>query len=107
MPLNLTAANHVIILDPFWNPYIEEQAVDRAHRIGQRRPVTVHRILIQNTVEDRIMDIQNRKREVIDSALDENASRSISRLGAKDLAYLFVNLSIAFKAIADRLQGVS
>lgn len=53
--LNLTAASQVIILDPFWNPFIEEQAIDRAHRIGQKRPVQVHRILVENTVEDRII----------------------------------------------------
>ena len=53
--LNLTCASQVIILDPFWNPYIEEQAIDRAHRIGQQRPVRVHRILVPETVEDRIL----------------------------------------------------
>ena len=52
--LNLVAASQVIIFDPFWNPYIEEQAIDRAHRIGQLRPVKVHRLLVPNTVEDRI-----------------------------------------------------
>ncbi|MCJ1379137.1 hypothetical protein MMC17_002237 [Xylographa soralifera] len=87
--LNLTAASQVIILDPFWNPYIEEQAIDRAHRIGQRRPVQVHRILIPDTVEDRIIALQESKRAVIEGALDENASASIGRLGTRELAFLF------------------
>ncbi|MCJ1388555.1 hypothetical protein MMC18_001402 [Xylographa bjoerkii] len=87
--LNLTAASQVIILDPFWNPYIEEQAIDRAHRIGQRRPVQVHRILVPETVEDRIIAMQEKKRAVIEGALDENASASIGRLGTRELAFLF------------------
>ena len=91
--LNLTAASRVIMFDPFWNPYIEEQAVDRAHRIGQMRPVHVHRILIPNTVEDRILTLQEQKRKLIESALDENASQRIGRLGTRDLAFLFVSSS--------------
>jgi len=88
--LNLTAASQVIILDPFWNPYIEEQAIDRAHRIGQRRAVQVHRILVPSTVEDRIIALQEKKRELIEGALDENASATIGRLGERELAFLFV-----------------
>ena len=91
--LNLTAASQVIIFDPFWNPYVEEQAIDRAHRIGQRREVNIHRILVKETVEDRILELQEKKRELIEGALDENAGRSLSRLGTRELAYLFVRLS--------------
>ncbi|KAI0125288.1 SNF2 family N-terminal domain-containing protein [Xylariales sp. AK1849] len=87
--LNLTAASHIIIMDPFWNPFVENQAVDRAHRIGQQRDVKVHRILVQGTVEDRIVELQNRKRDLVNSALDENAQTQIARLGANELAYLF------------------
>lgn len=87
--LNLTAASQVIILDPFWNPYIEEQAIDRAHRIGQQRPVQVHRIFVEGTVEDRIYELQEKKRDLISSALDEKAGQSISRLNLKELTYLF------------------
>lgn len=94
--LNLTAASQVIILDPFWNPYIEEQAIDRAHRIGQRRPVQVHRILVPNTVEDRIIALQEKKRELIEGALDENASATIGRLGERELAFLFVSFRLMF-----------
>lgn len=88
--LNLIAASQVIMLDPFWNPYIEEQAIDRAHRIGQQKPVQVHRVIVQNTVEDRILALQEKKRELIEAALDENASKSISRLGVRELGFLFV-----------------
>lgn len=87
--LNLVAASRVIILDPFWNPFIEMQAVDRAHRIGQQRPVEVHRILIQNTVEDRIIELQERKKQLVDEALNEGASKSLGRLGVRELAFLF------------------
>lgn len=89
--LNLVAASQVIIFDPFWNPYIEEQAIDRAHRIGQMRPVQVHRILVPDTVEDRILALQEKKRELIEGALDEKASQSIGRLGERELAFLFVS----------------
>jgi len=89
--LNLTVASQVIIFDPFWNPYIEEQAIDRAHRIGQQRPVKVHRILVENTVEDRIIALQEKKRKLIEAALDEKASKHIGRLGVKELGFLFVS----------------
>ncbi|KAG8533685.1 uncharacterized protein KY384_001426 [Bacidia gigantensis] len=87
--LNLAAASQVIIFEPFWNPYIEEQAIDRAHRIGQQNPVYVHRIQVKGTVEDRILTLQEKKRDLIESALDENASQRISRLSTQDLAFLF------------------
>ncbi|GAM42503.1 hypothetical protein TCE0_044f16540 [Talaromyces pinophilus] len=87
--LNLVAASQVIIFDPFWNPYIEEQAIDRAHRLGQTRPVQIHRILVEKTVEDRILELQDKKREVIEGALDEHAASQISRLGVRELKFLF------------------
>ncbi|KAJ5769826.1 uncharacterized protein N7511_001877 [Penicillium nucicola] len=87
--LNLVAASHIIMFDPFWNPYIEDQAVDRAHRIGQVREVFVHRLLIENTVEDRIVFLQDQKRELISGALDEGGTMNVSRLDARELAYLF------------------
>lgn len=99
--LNLNAASQVIILDPFWNPYIEYQAIGRAHRLGQTRPVTVHRILAPRTVEDRIMDLQAKKEEMITKALDEKAGKELAKLGVKDLAYLFVScLSCIFSTNA-------
>ncbi|MBK7829230.1 DEAD/DEAH box helicase [Nannocystis sp.] len=67
--LNLTAADHVFMLDPWWNPAVEDQAADRAHRIGQTRPVIVHRLVAEDTVEGRILELQGRKRELADAAL--------------------------------------
>jgi len=65
------------------------QAIDRAHRIGQQKPVKVHRILVEKTVEDRIIDLQNRKRRLVEAALDEKASQGLGRLGRQELIYLF------------------
>ncbi|PNY27197.1 ATP-dependent helicase, partial [Tolypocladium capitatum] len=87
--LNLTAANNVIIMDPFWNPYIEMQAVDRAYRIGQQKEVKVYRILTKETVEDRIVELQDRKKEIVEAALDETESMKIGRLNANELKFLF------------------
>ncbi|KAK2602841.1 hypothetical protein N8I77_009346 [Diaporthe amygdali] len=87
--LNLTAANQVIVTEPFWNPYVEEQAIDRAHRIGQKRPVTVHRLLIAGTVEDRIVALQERKKMLVDAALSEKGAKSVSRLDVAELRNLF------------------
>ncbi|HMA93451.1 MAG TPA: DEAD/DEAH box helicase, partial [Polyangiaceae bacterium] len=60
--LNLTAADHVYLLDPWWNPAAEAQAADRAHRIGRERPVFIHRLITRETVEQRVLDLQERKR---------------------------------------------
>jgi SNF2 family DNA or RNA helicase len=87
--LNLAKASQVILLDPFWNPYVEEQAIDRAHRMPQNREVTVHRVLVPETVEDRICEIQDRKREMIDTALDERSSKNLTRLNVRELRFLF------------------
>jgi SNF2 family DNA or RNA helicase len=87
--LNLNCASRVIILDPFWNPYIEDQAIDRGHRIGQRFDVIVRRVVVPGTVEDRILNLQAEKRDLINSALDENAARNLAKLGQRELAYLF------------------
>lgn len=87
--LNLWKASQVIMLDPFWNPFIEDQAVDRAHRMPQPREVTVHRVLVPETVEDRICVLQDKKREIIGAALDEQASKSLTRLNVRELRYLF------------------
>jgi len=67
--LNLTAADHVFLLDPWWNPAAEDQAADRAHRIGQERPVMVHRLVARDTVEEGILALQERKRTLASSAL--------------------------------------
>jgi SNF2 family DNA or RNA helicase len=66
--LNLTAADHVFLFDPWWNPAVEEQAFDRAHRIGQEKPVFVYRLVAADTVEERILDLQKEKRALADLA---------------------------------------
>jgi superfamily II DNA or RNA helicase len=68
--LNLTAADYVIHLDPWWNPAVEDQASDRAHRIGQRRPVTIYRLVTTNTIEQKIVDLHRTKRDLADGLLD-------------------------------------
>lgn len=68
--LNLTAADYVIHLDPWWNPAVEDQASDRAHRMGQQRPVTVYRLVAENTIEERIVSLHARKRDLADSLLE-------------------------------------
>jgi SNF2 family DNA or RNA helicase len=67
--LNLTAADNVFILDPWWNPAAEDQAADRAHRIGQERPVLVTRLVARDTVEERILALQESKRALAQAAL--------------------------------------
>jgi superfamily II DNA or RNA helicase len=71
--LNLTAADSVFILDPWWNPAVEDQAADRAHRIGQDRPVFVYRVIARDTVEERILALQQHKRGLADAALGDAA----------------------------------
>ncbi|KAG2592160.1 hypothetical protein PVAP13_5NG529200 [Panicum virgatum] len=89
--LNMVAACHVLMLDLWWNPTTEDQAVDRAHRIGQTRPVTVSRLTIKDTVEDRILALQEKKREMVASAFGEDRSGSRqTRLTVDDLNYLFM-----------------
>ncbi len=74
--LNLTAADHVFLLDPWWNPAVEDQAADRAHRIGQEKPVFVHRLVARETVEERILDLQQHKRALADAAVGDAAQAS-------------------------------
>jgi superfamily II DNA or RNA helicase len=69
--LNLTAADHVFLVDPWWNPAVEQQAADRAHRIGQERPVFVYRMIAEGTVEERILALQEKKRALFEAALSE------------------------------------
>jgi SNF2 family DNA or RNA helicase len=89
--LNMVAACHVILLDLWWNPTTEDQAIDRAHRIGQTRPVTVTRITIKDTVEDRILKLQEEKRTMVASAFgEEHGGSSATRLTVDDLKYLFM-----------------
>ena len=72
--LNLTAADHVFLCDPWWNPAVEAQAADRTHRIGQTRPVFVYRLVAADTVEERILALQDSKRALMDAALGDGAA---------------------------------
>lgn len=84
--LNLTAADYVIHTDPWWNPAVEDQATDRAHRIGQDRPVTVYRLIAEQTIEEKILRLHAQKRDLADSLL---AGTDVSaKLSAEDLMQL-------------------
>ncbi|SCD87354.1 Helicase conserved C-terminal domain-containing protein [Streptomyces sp. DfronAA-171] len=85
--LNLTRADHVVHYDRWWNPAVEAQATDRAHRIGQTRPVQVHRLIAEGTIEDRIAALMESKRELADAVLG-GGERALSRLGNDELASL-------------------
>lgn len=68
--LNLTAADYVIHMDPWWNPAVEDQASDRAHRIGQQRPVTIYRLVASDTIEEKIVKLHGQKRDLADNLLE-------------------------------------
>ena len=68
--LNLTGANYVIHLDPWWNPAIEQQATDRAYRIGQQKKVTVYHLIAQHTIEEKILRLHHTKRDLADSLIE-------------------------------------
>ncbi len=88
--LNLTAADYVIHLDPWWNPAVEDQATDRVHRIGQQRPVTVYRLVTENTVEEKILKLHETKRDLADSLLD--GTDTSGKLSADDLLALIAEV---------------
>jgi SNF2 family DNA or RNA helicase len=85
--LNLTAADHVFLVDPWWNPAVENQAADRAHRIGQQRPVGVYRLVSTGTVEEKILLLQDKKRQLFEAALGEGGGATA--LTREDLLQLF------------------
>ncbi len=84
--LNLTAADYVIHLDPWWNPAVEDQASDRAHRIGQLRPVTIYRLVSEDTIEEKIVKLHADKRDLADSLLD--GTEMSGKLNAEELLAL-------------------
>ncbi|MGR9014782.1 MAG: DEAD/DEAH box helicase [Gammaproteobacteria bacterium] len=87
--LNLTEADTVIIYDPWWNPAAESQAADRAHRIGQDKPVFVYKLITENTVEEKIIAMQDKKRALADGIYKGGAKEESLKLTAEDLATLF------------------
>lgn len=68
--LNLTAADYVIHLDPWWNPAVEDQASDRVYRIGQKRPVTIYKLISETTVEQKILELHKTKKNLADALLE-------------------------------------
>jgi superfamily II DNA or RNA helicase len=89
--LNLTAADTVIHYDPWWNPAVEAQATDRAHRIGQEKPVFVYKLICTGTVEEKILALQERKAELAEAVLDGGSTQAL-RFDEDDLAELFAPL---------------
>ncbi|MDD1641066.1 MAG: DEAD/DEAH box helicase [Methylococcaceae bacterium] len=87
--LNLTEADTVIIYDPWWNPAAESQAADRAHRIGQDKPVFVYKLITENTVEEKIIAMQERKRALAESIYKDDAKEESLKFTAEDLSALF------------------
>lgn len=85
--LNLTAASRVVIVEPFWNPFVEEQAIDRVHRLNQTVDVKVYRLTVRNTVEARIIDLQERKRELAAAAIE--GGKAVGKLSMQDILSLF------------------
>ncbi len=86
--LNLTTADTVIHYDPWWNPAVENQATDRAHRIGQEKKVFVYKLMTVGTVEEKILELQKRKRELVEGLLNEDRKESV-KLSQEDLDVLF------------------
>jgi len=84
--LNLTAADYVIHLDPWWNPAVEDQASDRAHRIGQQRPVTIYRLVVEGSVEEKIVQLHGEKRDLADQLLE--GTEASAKLSADELLEL-------------------
>ena len=88
--LNLTAASYVFIMDPWWNPAVENQAIDRAHRIGQKNTLTVYRPIIKNSVEEKVLQLQQMKRQLFLDLLPENDDQYFSgKLSMNDFTTLF------------------
>jgi len=86
--LNLQAANYVFVLEPWWNPAVEMQAVMRAHRIGQTREVTAFRFACKDTIESKMHELQKLKRLVFEGTMDGNEA-SMAKLSPEDLQFLF------------------
>jgi SNF2 family DNA or RNA helicase len=89
--LNLTAASRVIILEPFWNPFVEEQAIDRVHRLNQTQDVKVYKMTIKNTVEQRILELQEKKRELAKHTIEGQGvqGKGAMKLSMQDMLKLF------------------
>ena len=86
--MNLTEADYCFLLDPWWNPAAESQAIDRTHRIGQKKQVMVYRLVAKDTIEEKVMLLKERKAKLFKSVLDDGEIFS-SKLTAEDVKSLF------------------
>jgi SNF2 family DNA or RNA helicase len=84
--LNLTSADYVIHLDPWWNPAVENQATDRAHRMWQKKTVFVHKLIVKDSIEEKILSLQEKKKKLIDDVFSGNFSGNLSE---SDINYIF------------------
>jgi len=91
--LNLTGADTVILFDLWWNPAVEDQASDRAHRIGQTRPVTIYRLITTNTIEEKILQLHGRKRDLADGLL--TGSDMAGRVSTEELVALISHSALS------------
>ncbi|KAF4122697.1 Superfamily II DNA or RNA helicase, SNF2 family [Geosmithia morbida] len=87
--LNLTAATRVVILEPFWNPFVEEQAIDRVHRLTQTVDVVIYRLTVSNSIEERILALQDKKRELAEQAIEGGMRKGAFKLGINEIIDLF------------------
>ena len=99
--LNLTGADTVIIYDPWWNPAVESQAVDRAHRIGQTKKVSVYRLVTEDSIEQKIMDLKRKKAQIVDALVNNNGLSSLS-LTKKDLENFFSGFNVEGDPVNDQ-----
>ncbi|HLR85666.1 MAG TPA: DEAD/DEAH box helicase, partial [Nocardioidaceae bacterium] len=83
--LNLTEADYCFVLDPWWNPAVEQQAVDRAHRIGQTRNVMIYRLVSSDTIEEKVMELKARKRDLVARVMDDESGDLAASLSAQDI----------------------
>jgi non-specific serine/threonine protein kinase len=86
--LNLTAADYVYIVDPWWNPAVEQQAIDRTHRIGQTKNIFAYRMICKDTIEDKILQLQEKKRALAKELIADDAT-FVKSLSREDVEYLF------------------
>jgi len=86
--LNLTAADYVYIVDPWWNPAVEQQAIDRTHRIGQTNNIFAYRMICKDTIEDKIIQLQDRKRSLAKDLIADDGG-FVKSLTREDVEYLF------------------
>jgi DNA repair protein RAD16 len=88
--LNLCEASQVFILDPWWNPSVEWQSGDRVHRIGQHRPVKITRLTIEDSIEARIIELQEKKANMIKATINQDDG-ALNHLSPDDMQFLFMN----------------